>query len=401
MVNVQKQSVLDTHPLNAENNHDRQFRNLIFASESYHPLFDGLSEESLEPLLSKMLMVNKMGWNNNSENIHHSIDLNSQRNSFLDVESQVNEQSNRLSSNHNEIRHFQNFETTDGSTTPPTQRLHKRENDDSTDFSPYFLQRRLAVSKSSEFSLFEWFNYWFKGLTLFFSTYGAISNPHKYIEENPQLPDRMTHDFYSRVYKFNKQEYLDAMQNADYCVHAPMTYNYEDCMQFKRYITIMGTACGAVLGNGFSFIYNFGNTTNRRLLLPYIVKGSIIGFVFSRFVLAPRRESCFEQIINQALSERIINRGYNNMMKYYESIKHHNPENGMPLNWYPNQLDQSQRDYLNQRMQEHYANALKTAVCSSASKAGMNCKDEIEWKIYLDKNFPKEYPSHRKHFKFL
>ncbi|KAG2374216.1 hypothetical protein C9374_011053 [Naegleria lovaniensis] len=376
---------------------DHNTRNVIFSSESYHPLFDGLSEESLEPLLSKM--VNESGWrklNSNSGNIH------SQENSVLELKSNKLEstmdgkESEKLSSQ-NDFK-FQSFTTKNDS----SQRLHKPSDEIYNDFSPHSLQRRLAVSPSSEFSLFEWFNYWFKGLTLFFSTYGAISNPHKYINENSQLPDRMTHDFYSRVYKYNKQEYLDAMDNADYSIHAPMTYNYEDCMQFKRYISIVGTFCGAALGNGFSFAYNFGNITNGRQTLRFVAAGSIMGFMFSRFFLAPRKESCFEQIINQALSERIITRGYNNMMQYYESTKHEmNPEKRMPLNWYSNQLSQVQRDYLNKRMQEHYSNALKTAGCSTEFLTDMDCKDEIEWKLFLDKNFPKEYPSHRKHFKFL
>ncbi|EFC45167.1 predicted protein [Naegleria gruberi] len=255
----------------------------------------------------------------------------------------------------------------------------------------------IAISKSSEYSLFDWFNYWFRGITLSVSTFGAVSNPHKYIEKQGDLlPDRLSHDFYSRIYRFNKEEYVDAIVNAKDDVHAPLTHNYEDCMQARRGMTIFGVVSGGIFGSAFAYAKNFGTITNRKRYLPYTLSGVLIGFTMFRFVIAPRTESCFEQIINQALSERIITKGYNNMMEYYKQN-----EKPKMVNWSDYELDKEQQDYLNTKMREHMLNAMKKAGCNKESIESFTDGNELVWKQHLDVNFKRKYPSHRKYFEFL
>jgi len=271
-------------------------------------------------------------------------------------------------------------------------------------------ESRLHVDRNSEYSLWDWFSFWFRGYSTSLSTFNAVSNPHKYIEENKEvLPDRMTHDYYSRVYRFNPTEYVPVIKRVLPTEHAPMTYNYEDCMQQKRSLSIIGTFLGTVFGGAFCYAYNFSQIASRKRYNPFMVGGAIVGFFTFRFVIAPRTESCFEQIVNQALSERIISNGYNNMMHYYRQEGYSNPidqkQDRLIPNWYSQQIDTEQSEYLNHKMRQHLLEAMKKSGCikqvADNGDEWFNGKSqEIAWKNHMDETFKKEYPSHRKFFKF-
>jgi predicted nucleotidyltransferase len=47
----------------------------------------------------------------------------------------------------------------------------------------------------------------------------------------------------------------------------------------------------------------------------YFKVGCVLGFIFARYFYIPRNLSCAEQIMNQELSERIIERGFEKYLK--------------------------------------------------------------------------------------
>ncbi|KAL9656799.1 hypothetical protein ABK040_004335 [Willaertia magna] len=257
----------------------------------------------------------------------------------------------------------------------------------------------VKVSKTSEFSLREWFNYWFKGVTLFVNNFTAVYNPQKFIDENPQLPDRLSQDYFTRIYRYNKDEYKDIYGRQPYDKHAPMMTYYNDCMQQKRGHSILGALLGGLAGQSFGYYYHFGTVANTKKYLKFSITGAVIGLVLSRFVISPRVTSCFEQILNQALADRINEKGYKRMMEYYNENKV--SEADSVENWYPNQIDKEQSQFLKERMRKHMKKALElNGLVGDEKKLEEVTQTETTFKQYLD-TLPKKQKSYRKHFKFI
>eukprot|EP01080_Neovahlkampfia_damariscottae_P003903 gene3903-7116_t len=145
---------------------------------------------------------------------------------------------------------------------------------------------------------------------------GYLSSPKEQMKDKI-LPDRLVKDYNRFISRDHKEEWRDYMENEWKETSGQLTSHYPDCILYKRNISL-----GFAIAFGFFGLcipaakpfqrFTIGNVKN------YFFGGSVFGFCFGRYFYAPRNFSCAEQIMNQELSERIIEKGFE---KYLENSK--------------------------------------------------------------------------------